>query len=179
MRVFSVQHKAVGEALRSRHVVVGRPNFDDPAGASGFQDAYMWLVQQMAMHLGPMTQWNGGTIVGWPMWSWVPTPLMEVETLLAICDISDDEEVLELEIPDDQLVCHDYDLWHSVLNDSPLCLFENEQVNKEESWERVFAVDPVSGLLTLNSPDPLWLDLESPSTIQATSWCFKPEWLVT
>jgi hypothetical protein len=189
MRLITVQPEAVASKLKAGIPVTGAPDFSDPMGSKGFEKAYTWMVEQMHSRIGPlvvsttypMVEGRGAQskVLCYPMWSWVPTPLMPDQQLLDGMPRGNNQTLFELEVPAIKVLCSDFDLWHYVLNNGELRLFEDELVNKETSWERIFALDPKSGFLTLKSHEPHWLGLDQPIYIQATTWWIRPEWIVS
>lgn len=173
MRLITVQPIAVMSQLARGERVYGRPQFDltDPADVS-IQRAYTWLSH----HMDEMSRLDDAGPVCFPMWSWVVPP-KGVDAFLPIQPEPFDY-VLHLEVPDHLIVCTDYDMWHHVLNGHSIQLYENEAIHVEESWERVFGVDPKTYSYTLDSPDRDYMDLDSPPTIQATTWYIDPTWIV-
>lgn len=46
--------------------------------------------------------------------------------------------LLELDIDEEQVLFSDFYMWHNVLMDLPIKLHNDENINKELSWERIF-----------------------------------------
>lgn len=173
MRLMSVQPHAVVARLMKGERVGGQPVFDPSCGWDlNMQRAYDWLVAQMSERpeLGLPTG-------AYPMWAWVVPP-QGVEAFIPAMDEPGGYR-LHLEVPDQLAMYTDYDLWHHVLNDFSIQLYEDELVEKEQSWRRVLGVDPNTYAYTLTSPDMSFLALDNPPTIQATMWHLDPKWIVS
>lgn len=48
---------------------------------------------------------------------------------------------LEIEIPESQVLLSDFNAWHVVLMDSVILDYEDEIIDKELSWERIFDLE--------------------------------------
>lgn len=79
--------------------------------------------------------------------------------------------LLTLDVPNEQILLSDFDMWHVVLNDGylPLCSKDDRETFTQEekiaSWENVFCWDNITDY---------W---KSPKTTQATLWEIWPEWV--
>jgi hypothetical protein len=186
MKLITVQPAVVTHKLSLGQRVYGDPDFDlDDETDRSMRVAYDWLVKQMAARIGPMTvnpTWppsphRGSTakVLCYPMWAWAVPP-EGVEAFLPI-ETAEGDTILHLEVPDHMVVCTDYDMWHHVLNNNEIQLYEDEVIDKEESWQRIFGVDPKAYRYVLESKDRNYMSLDAPPTIQATMWYFDPQWI--
>ena len=80
--------------------------------------------------------------------------------------------LLTIDIPDNMVLLSDFDMWHVVLNDGYLPLYDkddSEEPSEDEklkSWENVFYIDVVTDCWYV------------PKTTQATFWELKKEWVL-
>lgn len=171
MRLITIQPESVVSRLQAGHRMYGNPDFE--ADDSMPRKAYDWMVEQMKARLG----WSAPE-GAYPMWAWV-VPTNGVKAFLPMTHQPGDYKLV-LDVPDEVVVCSDYDLWHHVLNDYDIDLYEGEIIaDRVQSWQRVFGVDPVDYRYTLESPDPSYMALDAPPTIQATMWYIEPAWIVS
>ncbi len=81
---------------------------------------------------------------------------------------------LELDVPDGEVLLSDFDMWHAVLNNSPL-------VSSDEAWDAIESLPKaerqlVNGMTSprmfaLDEPlDPFWNGTDKQRTVQA---CFE------
>ena len=148
-----------------------------------FVKAYNWLSTQMKNKIG-----NKPEGVTYPVWAWYsydgvnkkPDRRRRLFTCYKNC------ELLELEIPESEIVLSDYDSWHYVLNDMWFDNSQNEAeweelhnlydslpLDKQEkykiaSWQKVFDTSIV---------DTAWM--KQGLYVQATFWEIKPEYLIS
>lgn len=150
---------------------------------SSFATAYNWLSAQMENKIG--TKPKG---VDYPIWAWYTydgvNKKPDRRRMLFSC--YKNCELLELEIPDSDVVLSDYDSWHYVLNDMWFddshneaeweelhnwydSLPNNEQQKlKIASWQKVFDTSIVNTAWMKQGLD-----------VQATFWEIKPEHLIS
>ena len=119
-----------------------------------YEQAYLWLEEQMKS-VGIVRKNPDDPLV----WAWhtyacehICPPLDNVD----VWTYPRDEVMLEVEVPDDQVMLSDFDKWHDVLNnwycnsglneddfDREMDWFEllplkKQEVVKKESWKRIF-----------------------------------------
>ncbi|OJT83406.1 hypothetical protein BM534_20890, partial [Clostridioides difficile] len=61
--------------------------------------------------------------------------------------------LLEIEISEDNVLLSEFDLWHLPLMDIAVELYEDEQIEKKVSWERIFDLELCSKLNEVNIED--------------------------
>jgi hypothetical protein len=130
-------------------------------GEPSFLDRYWWLNKQLDKK-DPKPE-----SVEYPVWAWYRFDGKEKKPDLRHSCYSyhgDKMVCIELEIPDEKVLLSDFDLWHFPLNDWWLydCFYPNygekeydkdhewfknlspeeQQVEKEKSWERIFNIEP-------------------------------------
>ena len=93
-----------------------------------FKSSYDWLIIEMEKRIGKRP--NG---VSYPVWAWHTRDWLHKKPDLRQAGYDTPGTkcaCIELEIPDNQVVLSDYDLWHYVLND---WYFDNSK--NEDEWE--------------------------------------------
>lgn len=167
MKLWSFQPNAVIEKL-----LAGEEHICEPALSwyyndedMGFKNAYDWLCVEMAKSIPKPAA------VKLPIWAWAThhggQAKPDRRTLL-FNRYPKDESILELEVPDDEVLLSDWDDWHSILNNweirTPKEWEEDEdreytEAEKLATWPRVF-------------------DVGTKDYVQACFWKLKPAYVV-
>src|SRR5690242_12200595 len=149
MRVWMIAEATLYTRLSENQVLYVDPALTD----EDFGDAYVWMRGQMALH----NPHYGGH---WPWWAWVRPPCGHARPDLRERQLYHNGWPtgtpcmrLELDVPDVEVLPSDFDMWHAVLNNSPLVSSDEEwdaiealpeperQAAKEAAWPRLFALD--------------------------------------
>jgi len=164
--------RALSELLENR-VVRGHSKYVD----EDFLFAYKWMRAQMRKRVGP------GPKKGYPIWTWYQYS----DAVHRKPDLRHTSHLprgtqgvrIELEVPEEQLLLSDFDLWHYTLNNWYLPCSEADgerfeqwltdskppkaarRKEKEKSWKRVFDLE-------FSAPDIA--DERSKKSIQACVW---------
>lgn len=155
MILWSIQPIKVYEQIQKngRYLVDSRlsDNFKD------FKDSYSWLKEQMSIK-GIKNKNNNEIIWAWHTYNGKHemSDMKDIRNMFS----GDNEVILEIDIPDEEVVLSDYNTWHFVLNnswiDDSTCeeeweknrswyeslSFEEREHLKKESWQKVFDVEP-------------------------------------
>lgn len=182
MRVWTVQPLDAYEVLMKNNILTCNPLLSENIQDFHFGEAYNWLIKEMTSKIGPPPKG-----VEYPIWAWHTMnwkhkkPDLRESGYLAR---GQKAVLLELEIPDDQVVLSDFDAWHFVLNkwyysdakneeesdkaDAEFeALPENEkQVALENSWKNIFDITPFENDWTVKG-----------RYVQATFWELKTEYI--
>jgi|GEM_PF-3643164 len=100
--------------------------------------AYRWMIKQMEKRIGVAPEG-----VTFPLWAWraydgeVARPDIENDDIYIGCD----DYMVRLDIPDDQVLVSDFNLWHNVLNFSYLPKNDEEARMIEEHWKTPYRSD--------------------------------------
>ena len=162
MRVWTIQPVDVMEEINRKGFYVCNPDkamyISDPEVS--FKDSYDWLVKEMYKRVG-----SAPSGVSYPVWAWYSRDWKHKKPDLrnAGYDTPGTRCVcIELEIPDNEVLLSDYDLWHYVLNkwwiDDSTCeeewdrnqdWFDSLSVDyreklKVDSWSKIFDLTPVN-----------------------------------
>lgn len=193
MKVYTIQTVAFYEALMQNGVVY----CNKESWFSGiYQLQYDWMAEQMRKRVGePPLQG-----IKYPIWVWYqyiskknPVPKMSPKDIL---EGQTEAVMLELEVPDNEVLLSNFSSWHLPLNHWAICnRSEDKQLRKElgeyeevhgkcyelheypeeirrkviNTWERV---------LDLNLYDPYIVAYKRQnSSIQGTIWLLRKEWL--
>ncbi len=123
---WTIQHIDAWDKAKNKGVLTG-----DPAWATtGYEQAYQWMIEQMVKRLGCQNCY--------PVWLWTERPDLrhrwyaEKGTTFVLLQVSTDES---------SVLISEYHKWHCVLNNGPLQLYEDEPIDKQESWERIFDIN--------------------------------------
>lgn len=147
MRVWTFQSPEVYETI----MTYGVHHADIERGSYEFKNAYDWMVEQMSERI------PAGKTPGYPVWVWYKWDGKNIRPDLRRMEFRDREEdmyLLELEIPDNEVLLSDFDAWHAVLNDSIIsedeaeidwyydeATPEEQEKFKERNWLLVFETD--------------------------------------
>ena len=158
MRLWTVQPNEVYEIILADGVYRCDSEKSECIKYMSFTAPYKWLAKQMKKHIGPPP--DGVTF---PVWAWHTVNWKNKRPDMRWAEFRSEPRpfvLMEIEIPDGDVLLSDEELWHFVLNDCYLSDAENEdeydedrkrfellseeekQKEKEESWERIFAVSP-------------------------------------
>ncbi len=142
-----------------------------------FLPAYDWLCEQMKLRL-PNTPENAKyPIWAWYQWEGIRKRLDMRTSHKAVSPPGTPIVLLTLEVPDDEVLLSDFDMWHSTLGNHYLALTEEEDIaigdnataeQKRKSWERIFNLDIDNDYCTY----PI-----NQKSIQATFWILKKEYV--
>ena len=115
-----------------------------------FENAYLWLAQQMREKIG-----NPPDGIKFPVWAWHTQnwkhkkPDLRYERF-HYGNKGEKWACIEIEVPDNQVLLSDFDLWHCVLNDWNVDLTEEEYNNapqteeyRHKTWQRIFDLTPI------------------------------------
>lgn len=193
MKVYTIQTVAFYEALMQNGVVYcNRQSW--LSGVYNLQ--YDWMAEQMRKRVGEPPRPE----IKYPIWVWYqyiskkrPVPTMSSK------DIEKEETeavMLELEVPDKEVLLSDFSIWHLPLNNGAITYKHvDRQLEKEleeyenqhkgylrvedyspglqkkilKSWERVFDLDACNPNISMRK--------RQNRAIQGTIWLLRKEWL--
>lgn len=184
MRLWTVQPREVYDLITSTGIYSCDGAKADYLNALGNEAPYRWMAAQMAKRVGPPPE---GVI--FPVWAWHTMNWKHRRPDMRWSHFHGRKRpfaLMEVEIPDKDVLLSDEELWHFVLNDWYLNDAANEaeynaaeeafdalseaqqRTVKEKSWERIFSV--------LSPVDNGWVRLGC--FIQATFWELRKEQIV-
>jgi hypothetical protein len=159
MRLWTVQPAEVWEILKEQGYFICEPEKSDYLSTEwGFKKSYDWLVSQMDMRIGKRPKG-----VSYPIWAWHTRDWQHKKPDLRNIGLGNKGEksvCIEIEIPDNEVLLHDYDAWHYVLNNwwydgsfserdwekkhnwFDKLSNEEKEILTKKSWERIFDVSP-------------------------------------
>ncbi|QQZ08494.1 DUF3841 domain-containing protein [Heyndrickxia vini] len=145
MKVYTVQHLVAYRKMREQGFLVG----DEKYVWEEFKEPYHWMMKQMEKRI------EGYNAIDYPIWLWRTRVDRNSSGLFPR---GTKGVILTLEIPDDQILWSDFNLWHCVLNNGSVTGSEEEENILEESgkdiqytWERIFDFD------WFRNADPKWV----------------------
>lgn len=171
MRLYTVQPKEVFEQLKEKGIFrcdKTKSEYLDETDHTndGFINGYNWLVKIMNERMQNPNQ------VEYPIWAWYRRDGSNEYPDLNSIGLGYDKPavMIEIEIPDEEVLLSDFDLWHSVLNrdfiyDEELTDWDNDILvpigeTLEESWLEIFKI-------------------ENSKYVQATFWELKLENIIS
>jgi len=161
MRLWTVQDKAAYDDLCDKGVLHCKASLAEWLKEDDFKKSYDWLVSEMKERVGEPPRG-----VEYPIWAWYLLLGKNVKPDLRRVEFRNyvgEHYVIEAEIPDEDVLLSDEEMWHLVLNDGyfsdapeedeaaveyeedkecfrSLSPTEQERV-KRESWKKVFDKD--------------------------------------
>lgn len=88
---------------------------------------YKWMYQQMIQRIA---DYDDSMI-----WVWIKRPDLRQSGYL---NPGEKGVLLEIDINETQVLLSDFEMWHVVLMNLPVKFSDNENIDKEKSWERIF-----------------------------------------
>lgn len=158
MRLWTVQPREVYNLIASAGVYRCDGAKSELIMECDFERPYRWMAAQMARRVGPPPD---GVV--FPVWAWHTMYWKHRRPDMRRTEFRSYKRpfvLLEVEIPDEDVLLSDEELWHFVLNDWNLYDVANEaeynaaekafdalpeadqRAVKEKSWERIFSVSP-------------------------------------
>ena len=184
MRLWTIQPEIIYEVLKSEKVIYCDPSKSLLIIECDFGKAYDWMAAQMRLRIGDPP--DG---VRYPIWAWYTLYWKNQKPDLRRMEFRNytgKQVCIELEIPDDQVLLSDEEMWNYILNDSYIGDSTNEEefdieydwfeklpqirqkMLKEKSWEKIFDISlPI---------DTKWH--RQGMFIQAVFWELRPEYVV-
>ena len=158
MRLWTIQPREVYDLIDSTGVYRCDGAKSELITECDFEKPYRWLAAQMVKRVGPPPEG-----VEFPVWAWHTLNWKHRRPDMRWSHFRGRKRpfaLMEVEIPDKDVLLSDEELWHFVLNDSYLSDVANEaeadaaekafdtlseaqqRIIKERSWERIFSVSP-------------------------------------
>ena len=166
MLLWTIQHKAAYDILLETGRLIA--NEKHLLFEGQFRPSYDWLVGQMKKRIGMSPD-----DVKYPVWAWYQwegvRKRLDMRTHRYGGEKGTPIVLLSIDIPDNMVLLSDFDMWHVVLNDGYLLLYDKDDIEdpsedeKLKSWENVFYIDVVTDCWYV------------PKSTQATFWELKKE----
>jgi hypothetical protein len=127
MRVFTIQHRSVINKILKQGQYKTDSRF---ICFEHFSKHYKWMAKQAKKRI---KNWSSNR----PIWVWTSRPDLrswksEAKNLV----------IIELEIPDEEILLSNFELWHFVLNNSPISSQNLNKAKMMKSWEKCFTTRP-------------------------------------
>lgn len=183
MRLWTIQSYNVYEILRTTGTYRCDSNLSSLLEDEEYVNAYQWLSREMRKRIG-----NSPDNVQFPVWAWYKTygKHQRPDMRFSGMRVFEESVLMEIEIPDDQVLLSGFEFWHSVLNDS---LFHKASLVKNltyKEWEveadkEDLYYDTLSDEEKRAYKEKSWEVIFSPNVItdsdfvQATFWELKTE----
>ena len=133
MILYTLQPTAVVDLMKKNGRFICDINKSEYANDEKFINAYNWLIEQMKTKIGCPKNSK------YPIWAWYKLDasqenmIEKIKHFFGCSPISESSAIIELEIPDEDVVLTDYNLWHDVLNDRWINPGENEK-----QWDELY-----------------------------------------
>ena len=191
MRLWTIQGIAIYEQLQSEGVAYcTKPRVGD---LPEFRRAYHWMAEQMIKRIGEPPIKG----IEYPLWAWYQYDSAKSnKPSKSIHDLQEGiSAYMEIEIPEQDVLLSDFNNWHAVLNEAPLCNWKKISKNRdlldkeagrildfeeyplelqkeiEKSWEPVFELD--------RRDNEVGRTHKRNRSIQATFWVLKPKHIIS
>jgi len=170
MRIWTTQTLSFWNLLQEQGTV--HCDSDRATADEFFKNAYDWMASEMAARIGPPPRAG----IAYPIWGWQQVGCYKKELHPGYNDCGGDEDefvFITADIPADQMLLSDFDMWNLVLNGIRIPTGRRDRKEDEESvrksWELIFDLDrPVRGYPSRRN-----------RRIQATFWELRKEWIVS
>lgn len=160
MRLWTIQPPEVHELIETKGVYHCDPDKSNFMDMVAFQKAYDWMVEQMILLVGPPPKPS----IEYPIWAWHTHNWKQQKPDLRCAGLAKaktTQVLMEVEIPDDQVLLSDHGKWHFVLNDWWLSSAQSSEEDDElhmwletlsppqqtivrrASWSRIFDIHPM------------------------------------
>lgn len=189
MKLWTVQPEEVYNELKNNNIYFCKEKQspylynDDGTKENIFYNAYDWLAKKMTEIIGPPPENIHFPVWAWYRYDWQEKPFSLEE---AAKDISNDKNyyLLEIEVPENEVLLSDFDAWHYVLNnwyiDDSMNEIESDKISNEfkklpmqkqeeltkESWNKIFDISKFENDWKVQG-----------RYVQATFWELKPKYI--
>ncbi|KNY25486.1 DUF3841 domain-containing protein [Pseudobacteroides cellulosolvens] len=96
-----------------------------------FLRPYHWMMSQMLKRIPEYNE-------EYPIWLWPEKPDLRRSGHM---ERGKKAILIEVELPDSKVLLSDFQAWHCVLNDYPILDYDDEIIDMELSWERIFDLE--------------------------------------
>lgn len=131
MRLWTIQTYNVFETIKKTGIYRCNPDLSSLLEMEEFVNAYKWISKEMKKRIG-----NPPNNVTFPVWAWYNIDGKNLRPDMRKSDmrVFQKSVLMELEIPDNQVLLSDFDLWHVVLNDT-FCYKTSIEGLSYEEWD--------------------------------------------
>ena len=131
MVLWTVQPTTVVEELEKEGVYRCNPQKAPCLSDGSFTNAYRWLVKQMYTIIG-----NSPKGINYPVWAWYITDKkhQRPDMRKSAFRVFEPSCLIELEVPDNEVLLTDYNAWHCVLNNDLNYKANYLDISDEEWW---------------------------------------------
>lgn len=132
MRLWTVQSYNVYEVLRTTGIYRCNSDLSSLLEEDTFVNAYEWISEKMKSQIG-----NPPDNVKFPVWAWykVDGQHQRPDMRTFGMRVFQKSVLMEIEIPDNQVLLSDFDLWHIVLNDTIYYKASSIEGISYEKWD--------------------------------------------
>jgi len=172
MRLFTVQPKEVIDKILKQGSHVCDPSKSSMLNDLIYQEAYDWMVEKMNSRL------TNKDNIQYPVWAWYKIDGVNELPDFNLSIFSNCKTyLLELEVPDEDVLLSDFENWHFPLNDWYYIPYKNDdQTEKEDKRYRRLPFD--EQLKVKYASWNIIFKVKDSDMVQATFWKIKKENLI-
>lgn len=126
MKLYTIQHLYSLDEINTTGRLISHRKYEM------FPNEYVWMRKQMKKRLSIHNP--SDSII----WLWKDKPDLRRAGYGAR---GTEMILLEVDLDEKDVLCSDFDAWHFVLNDIEFTKCDDEQIGKEESWNRIFDLE--------------------------------------
>lgn len=137
MRLWTIHPYCIYELIQSKGIYRCKPDFSELLESDNFINAYKWMCNQMKKCIG-----NPPIETEYPVWAWhsINGQHKRPDMRTGAMRVFEKSVLMEIEIPDNQVLLTDFDYWHLILNNEiyhkanniPNIAFEEWNIKSEE-----------------------------------------------
>lgn len=130
MKCYTIQKLNSWNEAKEKGFLTGNEEYIDK---DWFFSSYSWMMKQMSKRI---TNYNNEL----PIWVW-----LDVSNICFAELLEDEWVLLEINVPEDDILLSNFDDWHFILNNWHFDE-ENKTISKEQSWKYIFDKDILENL---------------------------------
>lgn len=132
MRLWTVQPYCVYELIQRKGIYRCKPKLSELLDCEEFINAYEWISKQMRKRVG-----NPPKGVKYPVWAWysVDGRNKRPDMRKSYMRVFEKSVLLEIEIPDVEVLLTNYDSWHIILNNGINYKANDMENISDEQWD--------------------------------------------
>lgn len=175
MKLYTIQNiEILNDIVKKGYYVPSIDKVNTIGCGQIFNRAYKWMIQEMENRIIPFEHHT------YPIWAWYNRKNINEIIEESIFEDNIGYILIELEIPDNEVCLSDFDMWHTILNNSFCEIAANDSLYKkykdmkynipisielkEKSWKRIFDIHTE-------------MEYYNHEYIQATFWTIKKEYI--
>jgi hypothetical protein len=135
MKIWSIQSEKAWSVLEKTGHLVGTRRH----GSKTFQKPYAWMRQQVLLRVGPPPKKNAMPLWGWFQWQDAERKKPDLRSVRHHWGPPGRYVLIECDLPDQNVVLSDYDMWHIPLNEGYIGKDDADDERFEEKLKKINA----------------------------------------